>query len=147
MPKVLVVDDSKLMRSVVSSMLSGAHEVMAIEGWSDLSPAMTSFTPDVVLVDLNMPGLPGERVVEVLRRFWPKTPVIVMSEEAEERLEAARSTLAVPVLRKSELQDLLVKTINDAVFPERDSNPHCPRSRRGVLPLDDPGSGAADQPR
>ena len=66
--KVLVVDDNVDTAESISSLLKvkGYTAAVAHDGYAALRVAR-SFTPDVVLLDLGLPGLDGYRVAETLR--------------------------------------------------------------------------------
>ena len=49
------------------------------------------YRPDAILLDLNLPGLPGAQVLEQLLRMDPLLPVIIVTGNSD--LEVARSTL------------------------------------------------------
>jgi CheY-like chemotaxis protein len=52
---------------------------------------VTLFEPDLVLLDLTMPGMPGLEVLDHLRRDHPRIPVVILS--GNEDANVARATL------------------------------------------------------
>ena len=77
----------------------------------DGAKGLAAFEParfDVVLLDLNMPGLPGARVLEELRRRAPRQLVVVMSGAVHDPAELA---LADAVLQKPAGRATIVETI------------------------------------
>lgn len=114
LPRVLVVDDSPVVRQTIAVMLSGQFEVMSLDGWSGMAAAIATFTPDVMVIDLNMPGMAGESLIEVVRRFWPKLPIVVFSVESDDRLREAREKHGVLTVGKGDrmgLSSALVEAI------------------------------------
>ncbi|MBI1752605.1 MAG: response regulator [Acidobacteria bacterium] len=98
MIKILVIDDSTLMRKIAREHLEGAgFEV------DDLSPTTSSALinrlsvapPDLVITDFNMPTLNGEGVVRAVRFSNPKTPIIVMTANRDEARDAKLRTMGV----------------------------------------------------
>ena len=84
MPSVLIVDDEPNIRRMVGALLSSeGYEVRdAAEGAAGLQQAGES-APDVVLLDLMMPGeLDGLATLAKLRESAPDVPVIMMSGKA-----------------------------------------------------------------
>src|SRR6476660_4188880 len=84
MPTVLIVDDEPNIRRMVGALLaSEGYEVRdAADGQTGVARAAET-TPDVVLLDLMMPGeLDGLGTLERLRESAPDVPVIMMSGKA-----------------------------------------------------------------
>ena len=60
--RVLVVDDDPLVRAGLTLMLKGADELVVVGGvadGADVGAAVDAHAPDVVLMDIRMPGLNG----------------------------------------------------------------------------------------
>jgi two-component system OmpR family response regulator len=148
--RVLVIDDEATARRAVAEGLRelGWEVLEAGDGLSGLAAAVQG-RPDVVLLDLRLPGLEGEQVLERLRQT-SRVPLIVISAKREEddRVAAldmgADDYLVKPftvrelaarvraVLRRSEGESLETVTVGDVVvdFPARTA------SRAGVrVPL------------
>jgi CheY-like chemotaxis protein len=79
-PGLLVVDDEALVRTCLSDMLtrSGYTVRDASDGFSALA-AIREEIPDLILSDLNMPGMSGFEFLSVVRRRFPSIRVIAMS--------------------------------------------------------------------
>ncbi len=79
-PNLLVVDDEALVRTCLSEMLieSGYTVRNASDGFSALA-AIRDEIPDLILSDLNMPGMSGFEFLSVVRRRFPSIRVIAMS--------------------------------------------------------------------
>jgi CheY-like chemotaxis protein len=77
---LLIVDDEVTIRSTLSQILSEfGHSVrVAADGLSALSE-MGREVPDILLSDLNMPGMSGFELLTVVRRHFPTIRVIAMS--------------------------------------------------------------------
>ena len=79
--KVLVVDDSYLMRKLISDMLSSDPEIRVVgtaENGEKALEKVQELKPDVVTLDLEMPGIPGLDVLYEIMHKMP-TPVIIVS--------------------------------------------------------------------
>jgi two-component system nitrogen regulation response regulator NtrX len=84
MPSVLIIDDEPNIRRMVSALLtSEGFEVRdAADGAAGIARA-EEFEPDLVLLDLMIPGaMDGMAVLERLRERFPELPVIMMSGRA-----------------------------------------------------------------
>ena len=83
--RVLVVDDEAQIRRALRTALSGhGYRVDVAEDGEAALAELASHVPDVLLLDLVMPGVDG---FEVLRqtRAWSKLPIIVLSARGGER--------------------------------------------------------------
>jgi len=83
--KILLVDDSKTMRTIQKSILTqmGHTEIEeAVDGVDALSK-VGSFKPELLLVDWNMPKMDGLTFVKEYRAMDTSTPIIMVTTEAE----------------------------------------------------------------
>jgi DNA-binding response OmpR family regulator len=80
--RVLIVDDNRSIRAMVSDFLAGkGYEVIeAVDGIQGLDKALTS-TPDVVLLDVMMPGIDGFKLCQLLRQKEFNGPIIMLTEK------------------------------------------------------------------
>lgn len=83
-PRILVIDDEEAARrAVAAGVREAGYEVAeAADGQAGLEAAVRG-GPDLVVLDLRLPGLDGERVLERLRQV-SSVPVIVVSAKREE---------------------------------------------------------------
>ena len=78
--RLLIVDDSQLIRTSISHLLAeiGYSVRSAHDGFSALRELREEI-PDILLSDLNMPGMCGYELLRVVRRRFPSIQVIAMS--------------------------------------------------------------------
>lgn len=78
--KLLIVDDDLQMRTLLSVILtkSGHRVCSAEDGFSALAEIRKEI-PDIILSDLNMPGMSGFELLSVVRRRFPAIRVIAIS--------------------------------------------------------------------
>jgi DNA-binding response OmpR family regulator len=81
--RILIVEDSDSIRKMIEALLSGrGHEVTAVPNGAKGIEAARSRTPDVILLDLNLPGsYDGFNVCEHLRAAeeTKKVPIVIIS--------------------------------------------------------------------
>jgi DNA-binding NarL/FixJ family response regulator len=102
--RVLVVDDQRLVREGIASLLGiqpGISVVgMAADGKEAVEQAL-ALTPDVVLMDVRMPGMDGVEAVAVLRRQAPGCRVVMLTtfDDEEYVVQALRAGAAGYLLK------------------------------------------------
>lgn len=78
--RVLVIDDEPLMRKLLGRMLGGAgYDVVVTEGGAEAIELLWHSTFDVVVSDVNMPGVDGIEVLRFVRQRDPDLPVILVT--------------------------------------------------------------------
>ncbi|MCX5541651.1 response regulator transcription factor [Paraburkholderia sp. CNPSo 3076] len=116
--RILLIDDHTLFRSGVSALLQRQPDLEVVGEASDGVEGVKrakQHLPDVILLDLNMPGLSGLETLQLLVEDLPDTAVVMLtvSEEADE-LTAAMREGARGFLLKSIDADALVAAIRKA---------------------------------
>lgn len=94
--KALVIDDSALMRRVISDIINSDEQLMvadtAMNGMMALEKLIRGARYDVILVDIQMPKMNGVQFLKELNKNQIKIPVIVVSsvasKSADETIEA-----------------------------------------------------------
>jgi DNA-binding NarL/FixJ family response regulator len=100
--RVLVVDDSPHVRRALVERLSEEDDVAVVgayEDGSEVVEAVARLRPDVVCMDLSMPGMDGLTATEALRADLPGTRVVVLTAHdgtARSRAAAAGALAVVP---------------------------------------------------
>ena len=65
----LIVDDNLLALRLTRAVLErDGHKVVALSHWSDVADMLYREEVDIALVDVNMPGLQGDKLVEILKQ-------------------------------------------------------------------------------
>src|SRR5712691_2782115 len=87
--RVVIADDHPVVRTGLRLMLS-MHEIFelvgeAIDGASAVRLA-GELHPDVVLMDLRMPGMDGIAALEHIHREWPQVAVLILTTYNEDEL-------------------------------------------------------------
>lgn len=78
--KILVIDDEALIRESIATYLSDSgFEVMQAEDGPTGLKMVTRHDPEVILLDLRMPGMDGLEVLDKVTQQWPETPVVVVT--------------------------------------------------------------------
>ncbi len=85
MHSILVIDDDDNLRDTIGVMLEqeGFRATLASDGRTGYEQAM-SLKPDLILVDLRLPGMSGTEICKNLRAAQVRTPIIVLSAVGDE---------------------------------------------------------------
>jgi DNA-binding response OmpR family regulator len=119
--KILVIDDSIMIRKMVKSILSGKYDVLeASDGKSGLDAARKIF-PDLILLDFVMPKYNGYQTLQAIRRVdgLQNVPVIMISGLKEQVTEHVPEPFTeFDFLEKPFEADVLVARIQNFLTPE-----------------------------
>lgn len=81
-PRVLLADDHAVLRTGLRLLLAGQNEFEVVAEASTGSEALSlaeKFQPDLILLDLSMPGLGGLAVLPTLRKLVPSAQVLILT--------------------------------------------------------------------
>lgn len=90
--RLLLVDDHAIVREGLRALLGQCDDLAIVGEASNGNDAVAEarrLRPDVVLMDLKMPGLPAADAIRAIRAFEPGTQVLVLTSYAEEPQVAA----------------------------------------------------------
>ena len=110
--RILLVDDHALFRSGIRSLLQCYPDLDIVgeagDGMEGVKRA-SQLQPDVVLLDLNMPGMSGCEAASLITRESPSCQVLMLtvSEESEDLFEALRAGVCGYLLKNIEAEDLV----------------------------------------
>ena len=120
--RVLVVDDHALFRKGVTSLLRGAEGFTVVGEAQDGRDAVAkalALQPDVVLMDVYMPGMDGIEAARRIKAALPSTKIVVLtvSEEDQKLFEALRAGAQGYLLKNVEPEELF-RTLRGVVRGE-----------------------------
>ena len=125
-PRVVLVDDHGLFRSGVRSELGRQVEVLGEA--DDVQPAIdliTSVQPEVVLLDVHLPGGGGQAVIEAIKPLFPSVRFLALSasdapEDVIAVIRAGARGYVTKTISTAELADAIQRVAaGDAVFSHR----------------------------
>ena len=107
--RVLVADDEQLIASTLATILDLAgYEVCAVYGGEAALRLLDLFKPDLVITDVNMPGVTGVEVAFAARASLPRCRILLFSGHA------SLHTL----LRANELEGLAFQLVTKPIHPD-----------------------------
>ena len=112
MIRIVVVDDHAIVRRGLQDLLAGAPDLDVVATAADAGEALAAVDahgPDVVVMDLGMPGVNGVEATRAIHARRPGTSVIVLSHSADARsiLDAIDAGAAGYLLKDVEPVELL----------------------------------------
>ena len=116
-PTLLLADDHALMTEGLRAMLEPDHEVVdVVRDGSHVAAAVEFHRPDLVLLDLSLPGRSGLEIAVELRERFPGTRVLIVTMHAEriyadEALRAGASGYVLKLARAEELRHAIVEAL------------------------------------
>lgn len=115
--KVLVADDDRLIRTMVSDLLADlGHSVVAASDGAEAVELARREAPDVLVLDFLMPRLSGLDALALLRREGRDTPAVLLTAISDgtvrgvEGADSAQAILEKPVTRRG-LERALARAI------------------------------------
>jgi DNA-binding NarL/FixJ family response regulator len=114
---VAIVEDDARLRKILANWLRDASDFRLIGDWGDVEsalPVLPQLKPDVVLMDINLPGLSGVEAVKQLKPRLPQTQFVMLTvyQDAEHIFQALAMG-ATGYLLKQTPPDELFKALRD----------------------------------
>lgn len=118
-PTILLLDDNPLVLKLGRALLEkeGCH-VITTSNWGEFGQAMIASPPALILMDVNMPSISGNRLTEILKNSPKKAaiPVVLVSDMPEDALEQmAQKSGANAWIRKPLTREKLVGLLREYV--------------------------------
>ena len=108
---ILIVDDDRLTLSTAQNLLGDTYKVVAVNSGKQAYKYLDRHTPDLILLDINMPEISGFEVMRTLQMDsrWRKIPVIFLTADrsAETEVECFRMRACDFVTKPFEPQIML----------------------------------------
>jgi two-component system NarL family response regulator len=114
---VLVVDDHRIVRDGLVKIIAGESDIVVVGAAATGEEAVAAYDahrPDVVLMDLRLPGMSGVEAIREIRTRAPDARVIVLTMyEGDEDIFRALEVGATTYLLKDSLSDDLIRLVRE----------------------------------
>ncbi|RLK10925.1 response regulator transcription factor [Ruegeria conchae] len=121
--RVLIVDDHPMVAEGIQSLLESFDEIDVVGTLSNGQEAVdqaTQLEPDVILMDLNMPGLSGLNATEIILERLPETRILILSmHDSPEYISTALSHGAKGYILKDVPTEEIKQAIDAVMRGER----------------------------
>ena len=122
--KVVIADDHRLMLAAIRLALESASDIEVVgeaQTGSQVLPLVHQHSPDVVLLDIRMPGMNGLQCLEQLKTRFPAVKAIVLSGVDEPQviqaaLERGASAFILKYIDPRDLAAAIRQTVEGTVF-------------------------------
>jgi DNA-binding NarL/FixJ family response regulator len=125
--RVLVVDDHPAVRTALAARLSDEDDLTVVgecEDGSEVVEAAARLRPDVVFMDLAMPGMDGLAATEALRGVQQDARVIMLTADAGSVRESAAAAGARALVPKGTSSERMLRCLR-TVAQDGDGCPFC----------------------
>ena len=118
---VLIVDNEGLVRNLLTDVLRGSgYEVSLARSGFEAIEMVTTLAPDLVMLEVNMPGLDGWRTMEQLQATQPDLRILMMSgsDVAREALSHGAAAFLEKPYRPSDVVREVERLIGPGTPPD-----------------------------
>ncbi|MBE8539112.1 response regulator [Geoglobus acetivorans] len=117
MKKVLLIaDDDSMVQDVLKIMLSDRYEIILASNGKEAVELYKKLKPDIVLMDIVMPGMDGIEATKMIKHIDPDAKVLAItayaSHKGDKMLEAGAVDVIGKPLKKMDLVEKIEKYIN-----------------------------------
>lgn len=134
--RIILADDHGVVRRGLTELFAGVDDIEVVGEAGDGAEAARlaeALHPDVVLMDLSMPGVDGVAGTRQIREIQPQMPVVILTSFSErDRILEAIDAGAVGYLLKDAEPDELFQGVRAAA---RGESPFSPKAARALLSL------------
>ena len=115
---ILVVDDEpQILLSIDTTLrMAGLDNIITISDSRDVMPQMERRLPRLIILDLNMPHINGERLLKIIKKTYPQMPVIILTGAIDVEIAVKCMKIgALDYLVKPVKEDRLVAAVKQAL--------------------------------
>jgi CheY-like chemotaxis protein len=119
-PLVLIVEDDRFTASYATNLLGKQYELVHAKTGEDAIIAHIDNAPDIVFMDIHLPGLNGHQTLGAIKAVDPEAYAIMLSVDTEQtNVVSAHSNGANGFLKKPFSKDRLLATVEKSPFVRR----------------------------
>lgn len=123
MINVVIADDHPLMREGIKKVINSTIDLKVIgeaEDGNELLDILEEENPNILVLDITMPGRSGLKLLKHINSLYPNLPVLILSIHSEERFAVrALKAGAYGYLTKASISEELIKAIRKITTEKR----------------------------
>ncbi|NGP75657.1 response regulator transcription factor [Balneolaceae bacterium YR4-1] len=123
MIKVVIADDHPFIREGIKKIVNGKTDLEVVgeaENGNELLDILESKKPNILVLDITMPGQSGLELLKRITKLYPEIPVLILSIHSEERFAIrALKAGAYGYLTKTSISEELIKAIRKITVENR----------------------------
>lgn len=122
-PIFIVDDEPEILMAVDTTLrMAGFDKIVTIADSRDVIRQMERQIPALILLDLNMPHINGGRLLKIIRKTWPRIPVVVLTGTIEvDTAVRCMKVGAMDYIVKPVEEERLIKAVKKALQWEEDA--------------------------
>lgn len=129
--QVLIFEDNKVMRNGLVWLLQSHDQFTCLGAYADannIKNIISEYTPDIVIMDIQMPGLSGIDALKIIKALKPDVHVVMLTSfEDEDNIFSAIRNGASGYLLKSPVMSDLVRALTEVMDGGSPMNAHVAR--------------------
>ena len=112
MIKITIVDDHSIVRSGLVKILKEESDMMILaetSGYAELFASLKNSRPDIILIDISIPGKNGLEILKEVKQYYPAVKVLMLSMHPEDRfaVRAIKAGASGYVTKESASEELV----------------------------------------
>ena len=112
MIKITIVDDHSIVRSGLVKILKEESDMMILaetSGYAELFASLKNSRPDIILLDISIPGKNGLEILKEVKQYYPAVKVLMLSMHPEDRfaVRAIKAGASGYVTKESASEELV----------------------------------------
>lgn len=123
MIKIVIADDHHLLREGLKNIIQKSMDMKIVgeaANWNELMPILENDLPDILILDITMPGRNGLEILKEIKEKYTALPVLILSIHPEERFAVrAFQSGAWGYLTKSAIPEELMNAIRKIAIEKR----------------------------
>ncbi len=116
-PKVMVIEDDRFTAAYTSSILSHKYDLVLCRNGEEGIISYIEHAPDIVFLDIHLPGLNGHETLQAIRAIDPKAYVVMLSvDSAMDSIVRATGSGAAKFLKKPFSKQRLLAVVQESPY-------------------------------